>query len=133
MRLVSGANLPLPHVRHALIAARLDLLSPDDKALIQDAAVAGRVFWSGALAAIGGVEEAAIRSQLEELQGTELIRASQTSSVMGQVEYAFWHGLVKDVAYAQAPRAGRARTASSGMCNAHPDPGSACRLPLGDW
>jgi class 3 adenylate cyclase/tetratricopeptide (TPR) repeat protein len=109
IRLLPDADIPLPQALHALIAARLDMLPPDGKALIQDAAVAGRVFWSGALAAMGGIEEAAIRSQLEELQGTGFIRASQTSSVMGQVEYAFWHGLVKDVAYAQIPRAGRAR------------------------
>ena len=38
----------------AIIAARLDALPPADKELLQDAAVVGKVFWLGALAAIGG-------------------------------------------------------------------------------
>ena len=43
----------LPDSVHALIAARLDTLSPDRKALLQDAAVVGKVFWVGALHEIG--------------------------------------------------------------------------------
>jgi transposase len=40
-------------------AARLDLLAPPDKRLLQDAAVIGKVFWPGAVAALGGGAEAA--------------------------------------------------------------------------
>ena len=36
-----------------LIAARLDTLPADRKGLLQDAAVVGKVFWAGALAAMG--------------------------------------------------------------------------------
>src|SRR4029077_20836447 len=39
----------LPDSVHQLIAARVDTLAPDTKALLQDAAVIGKVFWSGAL------------------------------------------------------------------------------------
>ena len=108
-RLRAAGELPLPATLQALIAARLDALTPERKALLQDAAVAGKVFWSGALAAMGGSGEAEVRAALRELQRTELIRAVKVSSVERQAEYSFWHALVRDVAYAQIPRGGRAR------------------------
>ena len=49
-------DLALPESVHGLIAARLDALPADEKALLQDAAVIGKVFWSGAL---GGDDDAA--------------------------------------------------------------------------
>jgi predicted ATPase len=104
-----AAELPLPDTLQAIIAARLDTLPPARKALLQDAAVVGKVFWSGALATMGGVDEAAVRADLHELQRKELIRAARVSSVEQQTEYAFWHALVRDVAYGQIPRAARAR------------------------
>ena len=45
---------------------------------------------------------------LRELSRKELIRASRRSSMQGEAEYAFWHILTCDVAYAQIPRASRA-------------------------
>ena len=48
-----GAEVPLPDSIGALIAARLELLSPERKALLADAAVVGRSFWAGAVAAVG--------------------------------------------------------------------------------
>ena len=43
----------LPETVQGLIAARLDLLEREQKALLQDAAVIGKRFWVGALAALG--------------------------------------------------------------------------------
>ncbi len=40
----------LPETVQGLIAARLDTLPPEEKAILQDASVLGRVFWLGALA-----------------------------------------------------------------------------------
>jgi hypothetical protein len=51
----------------ALIAARLDTLTPEHKLLLQDAAVVGTVFWSGALSAISGRDPATVQTGLEEL------------------------------------------------------------------
>ena len=59
VRLSPGQEIPFPETVQALIAARLDLLPLERKALVQDAAVVGKVFWSGALAAIGGRDEQA--------------------------------------------------------------------------
>ncbi|HEV8375741.1 MAG TPA: adenylate/guanylate cyclase domain-containing protein, partial [Candidatus Polarisedimenticolia bacterium] len=51
--LVEGADLRFPESIQALIAARLDTLEPPLKALLQDASVIGKVFWPGAVAAMG--------------------------------------------------------------------------------
>jgi predicted ATPase len=106
--LAPGADVPMPETVQALIAARLDTLAPDRKALLQDAAVLGKVFWSGALASMGDRSEDDIRDGLHELAKKELVRPARRSSVEGQSEYAFWHLLIRDVAYAQIPRLARA-------------------------
>jgi class 3 adenylate cyclase/tetratricopeptide (TPR) repeat protein len=108
-RLAATTGIPVPETVESLIAARLDTLAQERKALLQDAAVVGRVFWSGALAAIGGVEAAEVRPGLQVLERKQLVRQARTSSVEHQDEYGFWHALVRDVCYAQIPRAGRAR------------------------
>ncbi len=45
----STRDLALPETLQGIVAARLDGLSPDEKTLLQDAAVVGKVFWVGAL------------------------------------------------------------------------------------
>src|SRR5256714_11705617 len=45
---------PMPDNVQAVIANRLDLLDPADRAILQAAAVVGRRFWPGAVAAAGG-------------------------------------------------------------------------------
>jgi class 3 adenylate cyclase/tetratricopeptide (TPR) repeat protein len=101
-------ELGLPDTIQALIAARLDTLPAERKSLLQDASVIGNVFWSGAVAFLSGSEERVVREDLHELTKKELVRPSPTSAVRDQPEYAFWHALVRDVAYAQIPRAQRA-------------------------
>jgi class 3 adenylate cyclase/tetratricopeptide (TPR) repeat protein len=99
----------LPESVQALIAARLDTLSPDRKSLLQDAAVLGKVFWAGALAEIGGRDADDVEVALHELALKELVRTARTTSMEGEREYSFWHLLVRDVAYSQIPRTERAR------------------------
>jgi class 3 adenylate cyclase/tetratricopeptide (TPR) repeat protein len=105
----SNAEIAFPESIQALITARLDTLGVQRKALLQDAAVVGKVFWSGALAAMGNRDPAAVRDGLRELARRQFIRPAPTSSVKGEDEYAFWHVLTRDVAYGQLPRAVRAR------------------------
>ena len=99
----------LPETVQALIAARLDTLPPARKSLLQDAAVVGKVFWSGAVADMGRADEDEVELALHELARKELVRPGRTTSMEGESEYSFWHLLVRDVAYAQIPRAERAR------------------------
>ena len=108
LRLTDGADVPFPDTVQALVAARLDTLSRERKALLQDAAVLGKVFWAGALRRMGGHSEAAVRDALHELSRKELVRPMRASSVAGEAEHAFRHMVVRDVAYAQIPRAARA-------------------------
>jgi tetratricopeptide (TPR) repeat protein len=107
--LVTGdGDLPLPESVQGIVAARLDALPDDEKALLQDAAVIGKVFWLGAAAGIGGLETAAAEEHLHRLERKEFIRRERRSSVAAESEYAFRHLLVRDVAYSQIPRARRA-------------------------
>ncbi|MEO5575011.1 MAG: AAA family ATPase [Gaiellaceae bacterium] len=100
-------KLELPESVQGVIAARLDGLDPVDKGLLQDAAVVGKVFWSGALAAIGAHDRLAVEERLHGLERRELVRRERRSSVAGESEYAFRHVLVRDVAYGSIPRGGR--------------------------
>ncbi len=103
-----GAEVPLPDSIGALIAARLDTLTADRKAMLADAAVVGKVFWAGAVAAMGHRDVAEVSEAMHELVRKELVRSARHSSMAGETEYAFWHVLVRDVAYGQLPRASRA-------------------------
>ncbi len=108
-QLRDGVDIPFPQGIQALIAARLDNLAPDRKALLADAAVIGRVFWPAAVTAMGSRDSAEVERALHELAGKELVRRSPASStVAGQDELVFWHALVRDVSYAGIPRPARA-------------------------
>jgi class 3 adenylate cyclase/tetratricopeptide (TPR) repeat protein len=102
------ADVELPGSVQGIIAARLDGLDPDDKALLQDAAVVGKTFWLGAVAAIGGSDSSDVERRLHQLERGRFVRRARRSSVGGESEYAFLHLLVRDVAYGQIPRGGRA-------------------------
>jgi predicted ATPase/class 3 adenylate cyclase len=101
-------ELELPGSVQGIIAARLDALDPADKDLLQNAAVVGKVFWPGALAAIGERSRVEVEQRLPMLERRELVRRSRRTSVAGESEYAFRHVLVRDVAYGSIPRASRA-------------------------
>ena len=100
-------GLELPESVQGIIAARVDALDPEDKGLLQDAAVVGKVFWTGALAAITGHAPFELEERLYELERRELVRRERLSSVAGESEYAFRHVLLRDVAYGSIPRAAR--------------------------
>src|SRR5207247_7493994 len=94
----------IPESIDAVIAARLDTLSPEVRAAATDAAVVGEVFWPGAVAAVGGIVEAEVVERMRRLIAGDFVRRHPSSSVRGQAEYAFTHALVRDVAYDRIPR-----------------------------
>jgi class 3 adenylate cyclase/tetratricopeptide (TPR) repeat protein len=96
-----GGDLALPETVQGLIAARVDGLAPEEKSLLQDASVIGKVFWPGALP---GADD----RTLHALERKEFTRRDRRSSIAGETQYAFLHALVRDVAYGQIPRAERA-------------------------
>ena len=103
-----AAATALPDSLATLVAARLDALDPDLKDLLLDAAVIGQTFWTGALVAAGETERGAVDHGLRELAKREFVRRAPASSLAGEAEYSFWHGLMREVAYAALPRAVRA-------------------------
>ena len=101
-------ELGMPETIQAIVAARLDSLAPEDKALLQDASVHGKVFWDGAVAAMAGEDRTVVEERLHSLVRKEFVRRQRRSAVAGEAEYAFRHMLVRDVAYGQIPRRVRA-------------------------
>jgi class 3 adenylate cyclase/tetratricopeptide (TPR) repeat protein len=97
-----GGELALPETVQGLIAARIDGLAPEEKSLLQDASVIGKVFWPGAL-------PGADAETLHSLERKEFTRRDRRSSIAGETQYAFLHALVRDVAYGQIPRGERAQ------------------------
>ncbi|MGH2596274.1 MAG: ATP-binding protein [Actinomycetota bacterium] len=105
-----ASSIAVPETIHALIAARLDALTAAQRSLLQDAAVVGDPFWSSALSSMGSEEGGTdVAEPLRELQRRGLITTTPSPTIAGEDEYAFTHVLIRDVAYGQIPRAGRAR------------------------
>ena len=93
----------IPGSVQGLIAARLDALPREEKELLQDAAVLGRVFWLGAL----GGERWTVEERLHSLARREFVRRERRSSVGGEAEYVFRHALIREVAYEEIPKSQR--------------------------
>ena len=90
--------LEVPETLHALIAARLDGLSAEERQLLQDAAVLGKTFTRDALAALAGsdveIEPLLVALARKEVLG---VQADPRSPEHGQ--YGFLQDLVRHVAY----------------------------------
>jgi tetratricopeptide (TPR) repeat protein len=82
-------------------------LEPDRKRLLQDASVVGPTFWLGAVTSLGSAARGDVEAALRQLEQREFVRRERRSAVEGEPEYVFRHGLVRDAAYGQIPRAER--------------------------
>ena len=99
------ADFAVPDSVEAVLASRIDLLAPAEKAALQAAAVIGRVFWTGPVyELLEGLEP-----DLRVLEERDFIRRRPGSSMAGEREYAIKHALTREVAYASLPKARRAR------------------------
>jgi tetratricopeptide (TPR) repeat protein len=95
----------VPDTVRSVLAARIDLLGPAEKAALQAATVIGRVFWSGPLyELVPGLEP-----DLRVLEERDFIHRRSGSSMPGEQEYAIKHALTVEVAYQSLPKAARAR------------------------
>ena len=101
-------DVEVPRSIQGLIAARLDALPLDEKEVLQDASVVGRVFWAGAVAALTGRDPANVRDALGRLRIKELVLPNDPSSFSGEAEFVFRHGLIRDGAYESLPKSTRA-------------------------
>jgi class 3 adenylate cyclase/tetratricopeptide (TPR) repeat protein len=101
-------DLAIPPTIHALLAARLDRLDPEERAVIERASVIGKEFWSGAVADLtpeGERESAGAR--LMTLARKEFVEPS-ASIFEGEDGFRFRHILIRDAAYLGIPKETRA-------------------------
>lgn len=93
------ATMSVPPSIHALLAARLDRLDPDERIAIQRASVIGRVFSLDAVRALMPDDEPpVVEAHLQALIRKELIRP-EPSRYVGEDEFRFRHHLIRDAAY----------------------------------
>jgi tetratricopeptide (TPR) repeat protein len=90
------ASIRVPATVQAILAARIDRLSPDHKHLLQAAAVIGKNVPYTVLHAVVDVSEATLRDQLAMLQAAEFV---YEASLFPDLEYSFKHALTHEVAY----------------------------------
>jgi class 3 adenylate cyclase/tetratricopeptide (TPR) repeat protein len=102
------ADVDVPRSIHGLIAARLDGLPAEEKALLQDASVVGRTFWLGSVSSLAGLDPGVVREALGRLRVKELIVPHEPSSFRDEHEFSFRHSLLRDGAYDSLPKSLRA-------------------------
>lgn len=92
-------TLEVPETLHALIAARLDGLTADERRAVQDAAVLGTTFFASGLASVTGQSEKSLSPVLASLVRKEVlsVQADPRSPEHGQ--YGFLQDLLRTVAY----------------------------------
>ena len=101
------ATLDVPETLHALIAARLDGLEPDERHLLQDAAVLGKTFAPRGLAAIGGTAEETLEPLLSSLVRKEMLVLDSDPRSPERGQYGFVQALIQRVAYETLSRRDR--------------------------
>src|SRR2546427_8498947 len=89
-------TLQVPATVQALLAARIDRLPPEDKRLLQTAAVIGTEVPWPLLQAIADVPEEALYRTLAQLQAAEFL---YETSLFPERAYTFKHALTHEVAY----------------------------------
>src|SRR5262249_1762329 len=98
----------IPDTLQALIAARIDRLSPAEKMLLQRAAVIGRVFWRGAIAHLAPDLDD-LDSHLDDLLLRDFLLREARSSISGEQAFRFKHVLIREVAYSGLAKNARAQ------------------------
>ena len=109
-----GAPLQIPPTVQGVLAARIDRLGADEKALLQQLSVIGREFPLGLISKVVPQPEEALYRLLSALQAKEFL---YEQPAFPEVEYIFKHALTQDVAYGsvlqQQRRVLHARTAGA--------------------
>jgi class 3 adenylate cyclase/tetratricopeptide (TPR) repeat protein len=102
------SSIAIPPTIHALLAARLDRLEPEQRTVTERASVVGRSFWWGAVSDLAPVGiKPRVGACLQSLVRKELIRPDR-SEIRGEDAFRFTHILIRDAAYNGIPKAMRA-------------------------
>jgi predicted ATPase len=99
-------ELSVPASLRALLSARLDQLSPEERHLLQCASVEGEIFHRGSLLALYP-EEVHLTPRLASLVRKELLYPA-AAQLPGEDAFRFRHLLLRDAAYAALSKADRA-------------------------
>jgi tetratricopeptide (TPR) repeat protein len=111
-RWLAGADIGeivIPDSVQGVLAARIDLLPPDERRVLRSAAVVGRVFWKGPVTSLLNGESERLDELLDDLEDRELVVSQVSSTLAGEREFVFKHVLTRDVAYATLSRRDRAQ------------------------
>jgi predicted ATPase len=102
-----GGEPAVPHTIQALLAVRLDHLAPDERSLIEGAAVIGEEFWRSALVALSP-PNTEVSVLIQRLIRRQLIRPAR-SSLPEEDAFEFGHVLIRDTTYYAISKEIRAR------------------------
>ncbi len=107
----------IPGTLNAVVRARLEALTDDERQVLQMASVVGTRFWVGALEALqrmdadrwpeehrywrSSVRDEQLQDLLRELEAKDLLRATADSRVPGDRELSFKHRIERDILYQQ--------------------------------
>jgi class 3 adenylate cyclase len=101
-------SLAMPPTVSALLAARIDRLTDDERAVLSCASVVGTVFYLDPIAELLSRTPTDVKRLLGQLVRKELLRPT-TSDLAGQTAYRFLHVLVRDAAYDGLTKSARAQ------------------------
>jgi class 3 adenylate cyclase/tetratricopeptide (TPR) repeat protein len=102
------ANVTVPPTIQLLLAARLDRLDAEERAVIERGSVEGKVFHAGAVATLSSEAlRPTVRPRLLALARKELIRPDR-ADFAGEDAFRFRHLLIRDAAYQAMPKEQRA-------------------------
>jgi len=104
---VALADVEMPPTIHALLAARIERLRPEERTVLERAAVVGRHFSRAAVSALLPRELGDLDARLESLRRSELIEPD-TGWFLGEPALRFHHALIRDAAYRRVLRGTRA-------------------------
>ncbi len=94
----------VPPTLRGVLQARLDRLPLQDRTVLQQASVVGRLFWDRAVVRLGEsapehVEQAGVLNALSALRGREMVYQRETTAFAGAQEYIFTHAVLREVTY----------------------------------
>jgi tetratricopeptide (TPR) repeat protein len=101
------SELDVPETLQALSAARLDGLSPNERSVLQDAAVFGQSFTAAGVAALGGRSPEEAERTLGGLVTKQLLGLNDDPLSSERGQYHFLQGLLRGTAYGTLSRRDR--------------------------
>jgi tetratricopeptide (TPR) repeat protein len=100
-------RLAVPETLHALVAARIDANSPEDRSLLADGSVLGQSFTLAGISGMTGRSEDAVADGLDRLVRRELLIRDDDPRSPERGQYRFVQAVVREVAYETLAKADR--------------------------